>query len=356
MADATLTTSFVTLRARTGADTGGFALKALFAAVILAVPLAAQARQAQELPREVRAYFDNARQECRQAGGALHIDGNDSYAESAEFNGDGRPDYIVHMAGLYCPPFGRSEYCGSAGCMISILVSDGDRLREVASNNYQDFAITRPVHGRQNLVFAAHGTFCGHKYGADTCFGVMTWTPKGFRTTYVKGQPAALREQDASQTGEMRADKNPKFDWKLIGPAAAKPGPTIAMSDQSPAGMKAVVACAGKVPVFVLSFPPAMASPPPGQHVMVEIGEPDANSQHADIVLQPVQDKPAFIGQLSRAALTIMEAADTPDYASVPVSWTLRGRDYWTDLPGLPLTHFKQSAKAALTSCASALR
>src|SRR3546814_8037020 len=89
------------------------------------------------------------------------------------------------MASLYCPSLGASQYCGSAGCEIAILVSEGDRLREAGGANYQGFAITRPVGGRQSIAFAAHGTFCGHKSGADTCFGIMRWTAMGFKTTYI---------------------------------------------------------------------------------------------------------------------------------------------------------------------------
>lgn len=330
----------------------------LFGAAVVAAPIAAAAEPAKPLPPEVRAYFDQARQECREAGDRLHVTDEAGFAEAADFNGDGHPDYVVHFNALYCPSLGASQYCGSAGCQVAILVSDGDRLREVAGDNFQGFAITRPVGGRQSIVFAAHGTFCGHKYGADTCFGRMNWTPKGFVRTYTKAEPAALEAAgDVSPSSDDgRPDKNPKYDWKRISPAAGKSGPSIATSEGSSERTKTVVACAENMPVIVVAFPPGPKAPPSGVPLMIEIGDPGPNSPHADLVLQPVQGKPAYIGQLSRAALTIMQTAGNQDYAAVPEAWTIASRDYWIDMPPLSLTHFNETSKVVLGACAAHAR
>jgi hypothetical protein len=333
-------------------------LASIFGASVAIAPITAAAAPAKPLPPEVRAYFDKARQECRQAGDKLHVTGEDGFAETADFNGDGKPDYIVQMASLYCPSLGASEYCGSAGCQIAILVSQGDRLREAGGDNYQGFAITKPVGGKQSLAFAAHGTFCGHKSGADTCFGTMSWTPKGFKTTYTAAEPAALKAAlTAPPTDDGRPDKNPKYDWKFIGPAPGEKGASIAMSDGSPDRTKVVVACADKVPALVVSFPPGAEAPPSGMPIMLEIGDAGPNSEHADVVLKQVQDKPAYIGQLPRNALAIMQTAGSQqDYAVVPAAWTVPNRDYWIDMPPLPLTHFNETSQAVLNACAAGLR
>ncbi len=326
------------------------------AALICAAPTWAAAQQAKVLPPEVRAYFDQARQECREAGDRLHVEDETSFAETADFNGDGHPDCIVHMASLVCPSLGFTEYCGSAGCMISILVSVGGRLREVASDNFQDFAVTRPVGGKQSIAFAAHGTFCGHKSGADTCFGIMSWTPQGFKTTYTGVEPAALAAAQAVAPANNDPVKNPKFDWKVIGPASGKKGASIAESDGSAQQPKIVVACAEKIPVLVVAFPPGAKAPPAGVRVMIEIGDALPSQPHADIVMQPVQDKTAYIGQLTRAALTIMQTAGKQSYPFVPAAWTTQDRDYWIDIPTLPLTHFNEASKSVLGSCTAGLR
>ena len=328
----------------------------LFDAAIVVAPIAASAEPPAPLPPEVRAYFDQARQECREAGDKLHVTSEDGFAETADFNGDGKPDYIVQMSALHCPSLGYSEYCGSAGCQIGILVSQGDRLREAGGDNYQAFTVTKPVGGKQSLAFAAHGTFCGHKSGADTCFGTMSWTPKGFKTTYTSAEPAALKAAEAAPAADDRPDKNPKYDWKFIGPAAGKKGASIAMSDGTPDRVKVVVACADNIPSIVVSFPPGANTPPSGMPIMLEIGEPGPNGEHADTVLQQVQDKPAYIGQLPRAALTIMQTAGNQDYATVPAAWTVQTRDYWIDMPPVPLAHFNETSKAVLKACVARLR
>src|SRR3546814_16209660 len=129
-------------------------------------PISASAVPAKILPPEVRAYFDTARQECRAAGDLLHVTDEAGFAETADFNGDDHPDYVVHMASLYCPSLGASQYCGSAGCEIAILVSEGDRLREAGGANYQGFAITSPAGGRQGPGAAAPRPFFGPQRGA----------------------------------------------------------------------------------------------------------------------------------------------------------------------------------------------
>jgi len=340
---------------RIGGDVFNLLTLALGATVVSA-PAALAAEPAKRLPPEVRAYFDQARQECREAGDKLHVTSEDGFAETADFNGDGKPDYIVHMSELVCPSLGYSEYCGSAGCQIGILVSQGDRLREAGGDNYQGFAITQPVGGKQSLAFAAHGTFCGHKSGADTCYGTMSWTPKGFKTTYTAAEPAALKAAEAAPVAGDRPDKNPKYDWKFIGPAAGKNGASIAMSDGTPDRIKVVVACADNIPSIVVSFPPGANTPPSGMPIMLEIGEPGPNGEHADMVLQQVRDTPAYIGQLSRAALAIMQTAGSQDYAVVPAAWTVANRDYWIDLPPFPLAHFNETSQSVLKACVAHLQ
>lgn len=352
--------SWCTMDGGDGGATGFRWLAVASAAVVSIAPVAATGQDARPLPPEVRTYFDSARQECVKAGDMLHVADERGYVQTADFNGDGHPDYIVEYASLLCPALGASEYCGSAGCTIAILVSQGDRLREVYSDNLQGYAITKPLNGKQNLVFAAHGTYCGHKTGADTCFGTMSWTPKGFRTTYSATEPLALRQANAAvtaQPGDGRPDKDARLVWKAITPAAGKKGASIAMSDGSPDGMKTVVACAENLPVLVLSFPAGAKAPPPvGQHIMVELGESRPGEPHADVVLQPVQDKTVYLGPLSRAALSIMQATARQDYAMLPAAWRTRERDYWIDMPALPLRNFDQASKAVLGSCAARAR
>src|SRR3546814_11425100 len=96
-----------------------FAALALGDAVVMA-PISASAVPAKILPPEVRAYFDTARQECRAAGDLLPVTDEAGFAEHADFTGDDHPDSVIHMASLYCPSLGASQYCVSARCAITI--------------------------------------------------------------------------------------------------------------------------------------------------------------------------------------------------------------------------------------------
>src|SRR3546814_5403537 len=69
---------------------------------------------------------------------------------------------------------------------------------------------------------------------------------------------------------------------------------------------------------------------------MIEIGE-QRPGEYANVALQPVKGKTAYIGPLSRAALTIMQTAgNQKSYAVVSEAWTIPNRDYWIDMPPLP--------------------
>src|SRR3546814_12730510 len=89
---------------------------------------------------------------------------------------------------------------------------------------------------------------------------------------------------------------------------------------------------------------------------MIEIGE-QRPGEYANVALQPVKGKTAYIGPLSRAALTIMQTAGhQKSYAVVSEAWTIPNRDYWIDMPPLPLTHFYETSSAVLDACRSGLR
>src|SRR3546814_14296686 len=117
------------------------------------------------------------------------------------------------------------------------------------------------------------------------------------------------------------------------------------MSDGTPDRTKTVIACADNIPVLVVSFPPGVNAPPPGEKVMIEIGEPRPG-QYANVALQPVKGKTAYIGPLSRAALTIMQTAGNQTSSAVDSeACTIPNRDHWIDMPPLTHTHFNGTAQ-----------
>lgn len=102
------------------------------------------AARAQSVPRaqwpaEVREGIDGWTAECRAAGGRLSV-GQD-YVARADFNGDGRPDYLIDSGALSCEG-GSLSICSAVGnCEFTMLVSSGPggRLVDTAETDNGGF-------------------------------------------------------------------------------------------------------------------------------------------------------------------------------------------------------------------------
>lgn len=82
--------------------------------------LMAQAARAQELPPAVQAERDQAAQDCSDAGGRMTT--RPGYIRTADFNGDGIPDFVLDQNQLVCRG-AESTFCGTGGCAIEVFIS-----------------------------------------------------------------------------------------------------------------------------------------------------------------------------------------------------------------------------------------
>ena len=80
-----------------------------------------------EWPATVRASFQETAAMCREAGTGRMTFDPETYVKRTDFNGDGRPDYVVDEAGLSCPG-AASLLCGSAGCGVAIHLSGQEAI------------------------------------------------------------------------------------------------------------------------------------------------------------------------------------------------------------------------------------
>src|SRR3546814_1077789 len=65
-----------------------------------------------------------------------------------------------------------SAWCGTAGCMISILGSSPGGLRAIFGDNVRGWSAVDLGRGRKGLEIPVHGTACGGA-GAEACIETL---------------------------------------------------------------------------------------------------------------------------------------------------------------------------------------
>lgn len=130
-------------------------------------------------PPEIRKMYNDQIGECTNAGGKTEVDLVE-YAKSAEINGDGKPDYVVQLSSIVCDQFGYSEWCGSAGCVIDVMLSEANGYKNVFEDNAQAWDFVDAGQGRKNISMGMHGIACGNRSGVEGCDMVYGWDGKKF--------------------------------------------------------------------------------------------------------------------------------------------------------------------------------
>jgi hypothetical protein len=112
---------------------------AAIASIMLCAVSAGFAQNGQSLPREVEAARREAAAAC--TGRATFAPG---YIQTADFNGDGRPDYLINEEMVKCPG-APPLFCGSGGCSWSLFLSGPGGYRKVADGLDHRLSIDRSV-------------------------------------------------------------------------------------------------------------------------------------------------------------------------------------------------------------------
>lgn len=99
-------------------------LAAAALAAIATAPAAAQGVPPSQWPAEVRAYHAERVQECRQVnnGRVIFNDAGGPYVRTADFNGDGRSDFLVDLHGIRCTS-AATLFCAALGCEYTLFAS-----------------------------------------------------------------------------------------------------------------------------------------------------------------------------------------------------------------------------------------
>ena len=178
-------------------------LRALTAALLLCTPALAQT------PPEIEAATAENFAACTEAGGTPST--GPDYLTEVDLNGDGRPDYVMNLAGLTCEN-AISYFCGSAGCPVSVWLS-GPAGHTVA---WSDYAQGIEIQG-QTVVAYLHGQFCDPPTaGIDGCEKRLDFAGK----TGVALAPEAAAEAPATPPADTAPDP---ARWELRRPDGSPP-------------------------------------------------------------------------------------------------------------------------------------
>lgn len=126
-------------------------------------------------PQNVKAYFAEMAQMCRDGGGRMTYPDT---LETADLTGDGRPDYFIADSSLDCS-LGASFYTGNSGG--SLLVFDGANPASPAILTEAMFGhAVVSLQGKKVLYLVVGGHNCGQKSfasraEAETCERPVVW-------------------------------------------------------------------------------------------------------------------------------------------------------------------------------------
>lgn len=135
-------------------------------------------RMNEPVPDEVVAQINEDAQMCKQEGGK--ISGGEKYVRLADFNGDGKTDYLLVTSALRCST-AASLYCGQLGCPVTAFVSQPNGRYPASLNLSALETEVKQVNGR-DIVVAMGQTL-----------GKQGLVPVRGRWAYVKGRWKRLR-------------------------------------------------------------------------------------------------------------------------------------------------------------------
>lgn len=121
-------------------------------AISLAAVSAALAQTSAPLPREVEAGRREAASLC--TGRVTFAAG---YIQTADFNGDGRPDYLVNDEKVVCPG-SPPLFCGSGGCSTRLFLSTPSGYRTLLEGLGGTPTIDRSTEPPTLIMPTRHGT------------------------------------------------------------------------------------------------------------------------------------------------------------------------------------------------------
>jgi hypothetical protein len=321
--------------------------------MMITTPAAAQPRLAgSAVPTELRAIYLEAARECR-AGGGRFIADPDGFADAVELNGDGKPDWIMHRAELYCTSDGHSAWCGTAGCSVELYLSQGNRLRKVWDANTRGYAIVDLPNRKKGLLASGHHSACTSP-GSTACVTVWVWNG---RELLALGKPRWATQPEFALLVASEENEPTRFGarWQLINNPAR--GPVAALMGHPKLPLMAV-SCYESAPALQVRLGNtdsglAIPSPVTGKPLLIHIGGDDEEDGirpvYKMLYLAPSTTPREFGIKLDPQQLALLGGK----YEGHEMSLSTNEGATWFPAGWLPLGGSTSALKAVTTACAT---
>lgn len=300
------------------------------------------AKPAKPWPREVQAYYDNLKAECKAEGGKFIVE-RDRFATETEVTNDKKSDWVLELDATRCSTSGYSAWCGSGGCSMVVMGSGPKGLTEILDATVRGWSAVDLGRGRKGLDISVHGTACG-SVGADVCVQTLSWDGRKWVTVKsLRGEQAI--DPNATYVPEPMP---PQHDAKWV--FAGQGAQAIAAVTDHPEFAAVGLRCQPGGGIYMTVVPMRkLALPPAGRPLLLDFtGSTEGISATQSLMQEP--GKPDFSGPLVPPLHALIGGRDTG--LSLLVSTT--NGDEWEELTYFSLGGSTAALRSLEKACAGA--
>lgn len=314
---------------------------------ILMAPVQAVAQPApppaKPWPREVQAVYDGLKADCRTEGGKF-IPDRAGFATAVEVTNDGKPDWVLQYDAARCSTSGYSMWCGTAGCVISILGSGTSGLAEIYNDNVRGWDVVAIDPKRKGLMLYTHGSVCGGA-GAEICGQKLVWDGRKWVQVGLQ-RDVSFDTVPHGETEEVAPPPMHSARWQFAGVGAGAIAAVTGHPEFAAIGMR----CQPGGGLYMTVVPnKTLRLPAAGQALLLGLeGSTEGISATQTLMLEP--GKRDFSAPLAAPteALLVGRDSELTLYASVD------GGDEWQEISYLSLAGSTAAVRSLEKQCASA--
>lgn len=298
-------------------------------------------------PREVQAVYDQLKGECRTEGGKFVPD-RAGFATQVEVTNDGKPDWVIEYSATRCTTSGYSAWCGTAGCVIGILGSTKNGLREIFNDNVRGWDVVPVDAKRKGLMLLTHGSVCGG-YGAEVCGQTLVWNGQKWVQAGMQRNvdPAKMKGGDGPVEDMNAPPPPPRTDrWQFAGKGAGAIAAVTGHPEFAAIGMR----CQPGGGIYMTVVPKAgVPVPAAGRPLLLSFGSSMEDREGTQTLVQE-PGKGDFSGTIDPVVESLLSGRDS-DLSLIASS---DGGDEWKDLSYVSLGGSTAAIRSLTQQCASA--